>query len=130
MDAATQDRQALKKELLRQLTELLVEEQVEQGVFLETPHYSLIERQAHLLGRELSQQAQARSAREIAAQCAAQVPCPTCQTPCPTQTQTREVRSLDGPVELTEVVGDCPACRRSFFPSAGCVGDRQPRSHA
>jgi uncharacterized protein with PIN domain len=130
MDAAVQDRQAIKQQLLRQLAELLVEEQVQQGMFLETPHYSLIERQAILLGRELSQQAQARSAREVAAQCPPQVRCPTCQAECPIETQTREVMSLDGPVELTETVGDCPACRRSFFPSAGQAGARQPGGNA
>lgn len=130
MDAVAQHRLEKKAELLRQLAELLVEEQVEQGVFLETPHYSLIERQAIVLGRELSQQAQARSAREIAAQCPPQVPCPTCQAKCVIETQTREVMSLDGPVELTEAVANCPACRRSFFPSAGKTGARQPRGHA
>ena len=46
MDAAGQDREAKKKELLNQLSELMIEEQVEQGVFLETPHYSIIERHA------------------------------------------------------------------------------------
>jgi hypothetical protein len=124
MDAARQAREARKKELLNQLAELLIEEQVEQGVFLETPHYSIIERQAVTLGRELSRQAQERGAREVAASCAPKVACPTCQSRCPVDTKTRLITSVDGPVELTETVAHCPQCRRSFFPSAGPAGDR------
>jgi hypothetical protein len=30
----------------------------------------------------------------------------------------RDVQSVDGSVELQELVGDCPCCRRSFFPDA------------
>ena len=124
MDAARQDREARRKELLKELSELLVEEQVEQGVFLETPHYSIIERQAITLGRELSRQAQERSAREIAASCAAEVACPTCQALCRVLTKTRRITSLDGPVKLTETTAHCDRCRRSFFPSAGKTGNR------
>lgn len=118
MDATQQAREEKKKELLKQLAELVVEEQVEQGLFLETPHYSTIERQAMTLGRQLSRQAQERSIREVAAQCDAQVACPTCRSPCQTEHKTRQVTSLDGPVELTEAIAYCRQCRRSFFPSA------------
>ncbi len=118
MDAARKAREAKKKELLNQLAELMIEEQVEQGVFLETPHYSIIERQAVTLGRELSRKAQERGAREIAANCAPQAVCPRCQTMCRVDTKTRRVTSLDGPVELTETIAHCRRCRRSFFPSA------------
>lgn len=124
MDAAQQAREAKKKELLTQLAELAVEEQVEQGVFLETPHYSIIERQAVTLGRQLSRQAQERGAREVAANCAPQADCPSCQSSCQVETKTRDVTSLDGPVQLTEAVAHCRQCRRSFFPSARGVGDR------
>lgn len=58
MDAAEQARQSKKQELLKQPAELMVEEQVEQGVFLGTPHYSVIERAAVNLGRQLSCEAQ------------------------------------------------------------------------
>jgi hypothetical protein len=124
MDAARSAREAEKKELLNRLAELMVKEQVEQGVFLETPHYSIIERQAISLGRELSQKAQERSTREVAACCPAQVTCPTCQAVCPVETKSRRVTSVDGPVELTESVAQCRRCRRSFFPSAGRIGAR------
>ena len=124
MDAAQQAREAKKKELLAQLAELMIEEQVEQGVFLETPHYSIIERQAATLGRQLSRQAQQRGAREVAANCSSQVDCPGCQSACDVETKTRTVISIDGPVELTESVAHCCRCRRSFFPSASGDGNR------
>lgn len=124
MDATQQARAEKKKELLMQLAELMIEEQVEQGLFLETPHYSIIERQAVTLGRELSRQAQERAAREIAAHCDSKVACPDCQSPCEVETKTRAVTSIDGPVALTETVARCHRCRRSFFPSASGHGHR------
>ena len=38
MDAVQQAREEQKKRLLNELAELMIEEQVEQGVFLEIPH--------------------------------------------------------------------------------------------
>lgn len=124
MDAAKEAREQKKQQLLTQLAELMIEEQVEQGVFLGTPHYSIIERQAITLGRELSRKAQERGAREIAANASLEAACPTCQTNCPVHTQTRPVTSLDGPVDLTETTAYCDRCRRSFFPSADEDGVR------
>jgi hypothetical protein len=72
MDAPRQTRQERKEELLRELAEISVAEQVEEGVFLETPHFSIIERAAVHLGRQLSCQAQERAAREVAANCTEQ----------------------------------------------------------
>jgi hypothetical protein len=122
MDAVQQAREEKKKRLLNELAELMIEEQVEQGVFLETPHYSIIERQAVTLGRELSRQAQERGAREVAATCDSEVACPTCHARCPVESDKRQVTSLDGPVELTEAIAHCRPCRRSFFPSASRDG--------
>lgn len=124
MDAESQARQSRKQELLRELAELMIQEQVEQRVFLGTPHYSVIEIAAMNLGRELSQKSQERAAREVAACCEPQAACPTCQTVCDVRVQKREVASLSGPVELAETVADCPRCERSFFPSTGGVGIR------
>jgi len=117
MDAAQEARLREKQELLNRLAELMIEEQVAEGVFLGTPHYSVIERAAVHLGRELSCQAQERGAREVAANCSPEVPCPTCQTLCPVEVKTRDIKSTDGPVKLPECVAHCPQCRRSFFPS-------------
>jgi hypothetical protein len=123
MDAAPEARRREKKELLTRLAEIMIQEQVEEGVFLGTPHYSVIERAAVHLGRELSREAQERGAREVAANCAPEAPCPTCQSLCRVEVTTREVKSIDGPVELTESVANCRKCRRSFFPSAYRPGD-------
>lgn len=123
MDAAQQAREQEKQQLLTRLAELMVEEQKEEGLFLGTPHYSIIERYAMKLGRDLSRQAQERGAREVAANCSAEVACPECGTVCAVEFQKRKVASTDGPVELTEAVAFCRPCRRSFFPSAGRPGD-------
>ena len=99
MDADRATREEKKKDLLRQLSELTVEEQVEAGLFLGTPHYSIIERVAVNLGRDLSRQTQERGAREVLANCEQQVACPTCGTACRVASQTRDVISIDGSVE-------------------------------
>lgn len=122
MDAAQQARLDRKKKLLTELAELMIEEQVAEGLFLGTPHYSVIELAAVHLGRELSCQAQERAAREVAANCSSEVPCPTCQTLCRVEVRTRDVKSIHGLVELPECVADCPQCRRSFFPSTRSHG--------
>jgi len=123
MDADLEARQGEKQQLLARLAELQIEEMVEEGVFLETPHYSIIELQAATLGRELSRKAQQRGAREVAANCDAQATCPTCQSSCQVETKERPVTSIDGPVELVETVAHCRKCRRSFFPSTSGDGN-------
>jgi len=122
MDADRGVREARKKELLQELAELAVQDQVEEGLFLETPHYSIIERVAMNLGRDLSRQTQERAAREVAANSAAEETCPCCHWVCAVTTKSREVISLDGAVDLTEGTAYCKKCRRSFFPSARRVG--------
>jgi hypothetical protein len=118
MDAEKRSREERRQQLLRELAELEIDQLTEEGVFLQTPHYSVIELAALRLGRELSVEAQQRAAREVAAECGTRAACPTCGTDCPVQHQKREVTSLTGPVELLEAVAHCPKCRRSFFPSA------------
>lgn len=46
-------------------------------------------------------------------------PCPTCQQLCEVEVRRRPLTTGDGPVELSESVCHCSACRRDFFPSAG-----------
>jgi hypothetical protein len=117
MDAAQQARSEEKQKLLVRLAELMIEQQVEEGVFLGTPHYSIIELAAANLGRELSREAQQRAAREIAAGYEQKADCPTCHSSCDVRSERRQVTSVSGPIDLTETVADCPKCRRSFFPS-------------
>lgn len=119
MDADRRIREERKRELLRELAELELEELREQGVFMGTPHYGILERAASALGRELSRTAQQRAAREVRAECPDEAVCPTCGATCRVETKTRDVASIDGPVSLDEAAAHCITCRRSFFPSAG-----------
>lgn len=47
-----------------------------------------------------------------------ELPCPTCQKPCPVKTRPRQVVARGTTVTLQEPVAHCPACRRDFFPPA------------
>jgi len=124
MDAEKQACQQRKRRLLRELAEIHLEEMVEAGDFDQTPHFGVIERAASGLGNQLGREVQARASREVAADCTPRAPCPTCGASCEVMTKGRTVKSLDGPVELTEAVAECRRCRRSFFPSAYGDGTR------
>lgn len=87
-----------------------------------TPHYDQIELPAHALGQRFSRMVQAERARETAAEASADVACPDCGRKCKVNVKTREVHSMDGPLELLESVAHCRRCRRSFFPSTRRVG--------
>ena len=75
MDAKRRARQERKRQLLRELAELHGEERSEAGDFAQTPHYSVIERAASELGKELSREAQERVVRETVAPGQRQVSC-------------------------------------------------------
>jgi hypothetical protein len=93
-----------------------------EGAIKGIPHYSVIEGRAHALGKQLSQEVQHRQMRELTASQPLSGKCPGCGTRCDLHLHCREVKSMDGPFELQELVGECPCCRRSFFPDAGGVG--------
>lgn len=118
MDAQVTALQEEKTHLLQRLAEIEVEQQRQRGIFRGVPHYSVLEQAAHGLGQELSRLTQQRSAREVAAVSPATSACPQCGRKCSLEMSKRTVNSLDGPVEVLEPVASCPACRRSFFPSA------------
>jgi hypothetical protein len=124
MDAERQTRQQRKRQLLQELAKLHVEEMVQAGDFDQTPHFGTIERATSELGKQLSREALERASREAVAGGQPQAPCPTCGASCGVTTRRRAVKSLDGPVELTEAVAECRRCRRSFFPSADGDGTR------
>ncbi len=123
MDAAQQARKEEKRKLLNRLAELMIEEQVEEGVFLGTPHFSVIEAAAVNLGHQLSRKAQERAAGEIAASCGCTTSCPTCDSECEVTSQKRDVTSTSGVLEMIEAIAYCHKCRRSFFPSASSDGN-------
>jgi len=103
--------------LLREAAEVEVELSRADGTIRGVPHYSLIEGRAHKLGKQLSREVQQRQMGELAALQAMTAKCPTCGTRCELRPQERDVKSVDGNASLQELVGDCPCCRRSFFPA-------------
>ena len=103
--------------LLHEAAEVEVELSRADGTIKGMPHYSLIEGRAHELGKQLSREVQQRQMSELAALQAMTAKCPTCGTRCELRLQKRDVKSVDGSAALPELVGDCPCCRRSFFPA-------------
>jgi len=87
-----------------------------------TPHYDQIEIPAHEVGQRLSRMVQQDRAGQLSAAHATETPCPECRNKCPVESQSRQVTSVDGPVEVMETVAHCRHCRRSFFPSKGSTG--------
>ena len=119
----------VRKELQQKLARLVAEAaetavalQRADGTVVGVPHYTVIELAAHELGRDLSRQVQQRHLRELAAAEPPRAPCPECGQRCELEPQSRDLTSIDGPLEATELVGRCPFCRRDFFPAASAVG--------
>jgi DNA-directed RNA polymerase subunit RPC12/RpoP len=60
--------------------------------------------------------------RELNASQTPTAKCPQCGTRNELRTRSRPVKTVDGQTDLQELVGDCPRCRRAFFPDARNVG--------
>ena len=103
--------------LLREAAEVEVELSRAEGTIKGVPHYSLIEGRAHQLGQQLSRQVQQQQMRELAASQATKGKCPGCKTAVPLEPREREVKTVDGEARLVELVGECPRCRKFFFPA-------------
>jgi len=108
--------------LLEEAAEVEVELSRAEGVIRGVPHYSVIEGRAHAMGQRLSRAVQQRQMNEVVAGQPLTAKCPGCGTRCELEACKREVKAADGPLELQELRGDCPCCRRSFFPPAGNLG--------
>ena len=108
--------------LLHEAANVEVELSRADGTIEGVPHYSLIEGRAHELGKQLSREVQQRQMNELAASHAATDKCPECGTRCLLRAEKRKVKSVDGETDFQELVGDCPRCRRSFFPDARDAG--------
>jgi len=108
--------------LLREAAEVAVELSRTDGTIKGVPHYSVIEGQAHELGKQFSREVQQRQMSEVVASQALTAKCPACATRCKLESRKRKVRSVDGDTELQELVGYCPCCRRDFFPSPRSLG--------
>ncbi len=124
-----EDRQVVLREKIERLMREAAEAEVElsrvSGAIVGVPHYSEIESRAHELGRQLSRQVQQRQLAETAATAPDRAKCPACGTSSELSTRSRDITSADGPVPIQELQGQCPSCRRAFFPSADDSGARR-----
>ena len=109
-------------DLLREVAEASVALDRTNGTIQGVPHYSVIEGRAHELGRQLSRQIQQRQMAEIVACQISKASCPGCGRRCDLIPKNRPVTAVDGGIELQELEGYCPTCRKAFFPVAGDVG--------
>ena len=110
------------KDLLLEAAEVSVALDRANGTIRGVPHYSLIEGRAHELGRQLSRRIQQRQMAEIVASQVLRGSCPGCGRCCKLTPTKRSVTSVDGGIELHELQGYCPTCRKAFFPAAGDAG--------
>jgi hypothetical protein len=121
MDAKQVALEAELSEYLQRASEVACRlQKLEQG--RGTPHFDQIESAAHEVGQRLSRMVQKDRAGDIATEHPHEGICPDCRNKCPVETITRQVTSIDGPVEVTETIAYCASCRRSFFPSAESAG--------
>jgi hypothetical protein len=116
MDGATAALKNKLNQLLKEAADVSVALDHANGTITGVPHYSVIEARAHALGQQLSREIQTRQIRTLVAGRVTTAPCPKCRTRCELNRGERTVTSIDGPVEVEEVQGYCPACRRAFFP--------------
>ena len=130
MDAAPDAVMQKLERLFSETAELAIEQELASLDPAKPPHFSQIEKMAHRLARQLSCRVQERANREVVAQVPTAADCPACGRSCQLKHATRTVQSIDGPIELLELSGFCPRCRRAFFPSAGSDGPGQPGSNA
>lgn len=126
MEAAPDEVIQKLEQLFSEAAELAVEREVAQWDPKKPPHYSQVEEAAHRLARQLSCRIQERAVREIVAREATSADCPGCGQSCELKHERRPMQSIDGAIELLEVSGYCPRCRRAFFPSTESVGPGQP----
>ena len=116
--------------LLREAAEISVRLDRAKGTIQGVPHYSVIELRAHELGQQLSRMVQQRQMHTMVAQQAPRTACPGCGTSCQLHPIERAMKSIDGPVVLSELQGQCPQCRRAFFPPQGTAGLPHPPADA
>jgi hypothetical protein len=116
MDRATTALKEKLNRLLEEAAEVSVALDRADGTVRVLPHYSVIEGRAHELGRLLSRTIQARQMAELVSGRMVTAACPSCATRCQLEPKPRTLTSIDGPVEVQELQGHCPVCRRAFFP--------------
>jgi len=124
MDAQTEKLSRDFQQALKAAAQAAVELQRAGEDFSNTPHYSLIENFAHDAGVQLSCLVQAQQAALVAVDAGPTAKCPGCGELCRVTIESRQVKSIDGDVELAEAKASCSRCERLFFPSADPAGIR------
>lgn len=130
MDKSTALLKEKLERLLREAAEAAVALDRADGTVQDVPHYSVIEARAHTLGQELSREIQGRHMNEVAALRIPTAACPQCGIRCDLTPKKRQIRSVDGLLEVQELAGRCPFCRKSFFPGSGEIGFGRTGTHA
>ena len=91
-------------------------------LFHEDVRFHELESAGHALGRVVAQTTTEKLALSRAARLTGLQPCPRCKKQCPIVQEERPLETGDGPIDLSEPVCHCSACRRDFFPSASRLG--------
>lgn len=110
------------EDLLREAAEVSVALNQADGTIRGVPHYSVIERRAHELGKSLSRRIQERQMAEIVANQVTKGTCPACGGRWDLVATKRQVDAVDGAIPLMEMRGYCESCRKAFFPPPGNPG--------
>ncbi len=112
------------REKIRELAQLISQEQFGAEGIPKEIKFSLMEAIGHEAGQELAQAIDQKLMEIHQQHFAAAQPCPQCGKLCPSWSKRREFSTRDGTTELPEVACYCTACRRTFFPSAAPVRTR------
>jgi hypothetical protein len=122
MDGATKAVKEKLDRLVKEAAAVSVALDRANGTIEGVPHYSKIESRAHDLGQQLSREIQIQQMGHISAQSETSAKCPACGTRCELVHKKRRVTSIDGSFEFEDLMGQCPHCRRAFFPPPRDIG--------
>lgn len=90
--------------------------------------FTALEEVALEAARGLTEGALAALLERLALDLGPEQPCPDCGRPCPVTRETRALHLKGGqPIQHSEPVCHCPACRRDFFPPQARVASRRSR---
>jgi hypothetical protein len=118
MDGELTELQTKLDQALEQAVALSVALSRADGTIKGVPHYSVIEEHAHRLGQRFSRLIQAQQTKAVLTHQPRRHRCPHCGSTCDLEISDRKMVSIDGDLEIPDLVGHCRKCRRDFFPSA------------
>jgi uncharacterized protein with PIN domain len=122
MDEGTRALKEKLERLVKEAAEVSVALSRADGTISGPVHFSIVEARAHELGRQFSREVQQRQMGDLVTLRIPKAACPECGTRCELLKKKRGVTSIDGPIEIEEMEGRCPFCRRAFFPRQTDIG--------